>query len=77
MELFDIRSPYVQTLIQALRIINLDLADLPPPFLSLGNEALNRELVTQLRLLRSTLDAKLDQVERTQSRAIGPIRKFR
>ncbi len=76
-ELFDIRSPYVQTLIQALRIINLDLADLPPPLLSLGNEALNRELVTQLRLLRSTLDAKLDQVERTQPRAIGPIRKFR
>jgi len=54
-ELFDIRSPYVQTLIQAL----------------------SRELATQLRLLRSTLDTKLDQLERTRPRAIGASRKFR
>ena len=76
-ELFDIRSPYVQTLIQALRIMNLDLADLPPPLLSAGHEELSRELATQLRLLRSTLDTKLDQLERTRPRAIGPSRKFR
>jgi hypothetical protein len=76
-ELFDIRSPYVQTLIQALRIMNLDLADLPPPLLSVGHEELSRELATQLRLLRSTLDTKLDQLERTRPRAIGPSRKFR
>jgi hypothetical protein len=76
-ELFDIRSPYVQTLIQALRIMNLDLADLPPPLLSVGHEQLSRELATQLRLLRSTLDTKLDQLERTRPRAIGPSRKFR
>ena len=76
-ELFDIRSPYVQTLIQALRIMNLDLAYLPPPLLSVGHEQLSRELATQLRLLRSTLDTKLDQLERTRPRAIGPSRKFR
>jgi len=76
-ELFDIRSPYVQTLIQALRIMNLDLADLPPPLLSVGHEQLSRELATQLRLLRSTLDTKLDQLERTRPRAIGASRKFR
>ena len=76
-ELFDIRSPYVQTLIQALRIMNLDLADLPPPLLSVGHEELSRELATQLRLLRSTLDTKLDQLERTRPRAIGPSRNFR
>jgi hypothetical protein len=76
-ELFDIRSPYVQTLIQALRIMNLDLADLPPPLLSVGHEELSRELATQLRLLRSTLDTKLDQLERTRPRAIGASRKFR
>ena len=76
-ELFDIRSPYVQTLIQSLRIMNLDLADLPPPLLSVGHEQLSRELATQLRLLRSTLDTKLDQLERTRPRAIGPSRKFR
>jgi hypothetical protein len=76
-ELFDIRSPYVQTLIQALRIMNLDLADLPPPLLSVGHEELSRELATQLRLLRSTLDTKLDQLERTRPRAICPSRNFR
>jgi hypothetical protein len=76
-ELFDIRSPYVQTLIQSLRIMNLYLADLPPPLLSVGHEQLSRELATQLRLLRSTLDTKLDQLERTRPRAIGPSRKFR
>ena len=76
-ELFDIRSPYVQTLIQALRIMNFDLADLSPPLLSVGHEELSRELATQLRLLRSTLDKKLDQLERTRPRAIGPSRKFR
>ena len=76
-ELFDIRSPYVQTLIQSLRIMNLDLADLPPPLLSVGHGELSRELATQLRLLRSTLDSKLDQLERTRPRAIGASRKFR
>ena len=76
-ELFDIRSPYVQTLIQALRIMNFDLADLSPPLLSVGHEELSRELATQLRLLRSTLDTKLDQLERTRPRAIGASRKFR
>ncbi len=76
-ELFDIRSPYVQTLVQSLRIMNLDLADLAPPLLSVGHDESSRELVTQLRLLRTTLDVKLDQIERTQPRAIGRIRKFR
>ena len=76
-ELFDIRSPYVQTLVQSLRIMNLDLADLSPPFLSVGQDDSSHELVTQLRLLRSTLDVKLDQLERTQPRGFGPNRKFR
>jgi len=76
-ELFDIRSPYVQTLVQSLRILNLDLADLAPPLLSVGHDESSRELVTQLRLLRSTLDVKLDQIERSQPRAFGPVRKFR
>jgi hypothetical protein len=76
-ELFDIRSPYVQTLVQSLRILNLDLADLAPPLLSVGHDASSRELVTQLRILRSTLDAKLDQIERSQPRGIGPNRNFR
>ena len=68
-ELFDIRSPYVQNLMQTLRNLNLDLADLSPPLLRLTDRVnSSRELVTQLRLLRSTVDIKLDQFERS-----GPV----
>ena len=68
-ELFDIRSPYVQNLMHSLRNFNLDLADLSPPLLLLADRAnSSRELVTQLRLLRSTLDMKLDQFERSGPR---------
>ena len=76
-ELFDISSPYVQTLVQSLRIMNLDLADLSPPLVATGGDASSRELMTQLRLLRSTLDVKLDQFERSQARAFGPNRRGR
>lgn len=76
-ELFDIRSMYVQKLMHSLRNLNLDLADLSPPLLLLADRAnSSRELVTQLRLLRSTLDVKLDQFERTDV-AAGGGRKFR
>ena len=77
-ELFDIRSPYVQTLMHSLRNLNLDLADLSPPMLVLTDRAnSSRELVTQLRLLRSTLDIKLDQFERTDTRNQHSGREFR
>jgi hypothetical protein len=77
-ELFDIRSPYVQNLMHSLRNLNLDLADLSPPMLMLADRAnSSRELVTQLRLLRSTLDVKLDQFERSGSRSQESGRKFR
>ena len=76
-ELFDIRSMYVQKLMHSLRNLNLDLADLSPPMLLLADRAnSSRELVTQLRLLRSTLDVKLDQFERTD-RGVEGGRKFR
>ena len=66
-ELFDIRSPYVQGLMHSLRTLNLDRADLSPPLLRLADRTnSSRELVTQLRLLRSTLDIKLDQLERVE-----------
>jgi len=77
-ELFDLRSPYVQNLMHALRNLNLDLADLSPPLLLVTDRAnSSRELVTQLRLLRSTLDVKLDQFERSNSRNPVSGRKFR
>ena len=65
-ELFDIRSPYVQNLMHSLtqpepgpgRSVAADVGAGRP-----ANSS--RELVTQLRLLRSTLDIKLDQFERS------------
>jgi hypothetical protein len=77
-ELFDIRSPFVQNLMQALRNLNLDLADLSPLLLAMADRAnSSRELVTQLRLLRSTLDIKLDQFERSEPRNLEGARRFR
>jgi hypothetical protein len=77
-ELFDIRSPFVRSLVHSLRNLNLDLADLSPPMLTLADRAnLSRELVTQLRLLRSTLDIKLDQFERATPRTRESARTFR
>jgi hypothetical protein len=77
-EVFDIRSPYVQNLVHSLRNLNLDLADLSPPLLVLADRAnSSRELVTQLRLLRSILDHKLDQLERAESGNSQGGRRFR
>ena len=77
-ELFNIRSPYVQNLMHSLRNLNLDLADLSPPLLVLTDRAnTSRELVTQLRLLRSTLDVKLDQFERSEPGNPQGGRRFR
>lgn len=77
-ELFDVRSPYVQSLMRSVRNLNLDLADLSPPMLVLTDRSnSSRELVTQLRLLRSTLDVKLDQFERAVPRNLESGRRFR
>lgn len=77
-ELFDIRSPYVRNLMHSLRNLNLDLADLSPPLLAVTDRAnSSRELVTQLRLLRSTLDIKLDQFERMGPRRAESGRGYR
>ena len=78
-ELFDVRSPYLQSLMHSVRNLNLDLADLSPAMLRLTDRSnSSRELVTQLRLLRSTLDVKLDQFERaTEPRSLDRGRRFR
>jgi hypothetical protein len=76
-ELFDPRSPFVQSLMQSLRNLNLDLADLSPPLLLLSDRTKSsHEIVTQLRLLRSTLDIKLEQFERAPRNFLMG-RKFR
>jgi hypothetical protein len=76
-ELFDPRSPFVQSLMQSLRNLNLDLADLSPPLLLLADRTKSsHEIVTQLRLLRSTLDIKLEKFERAPRNFLMG-RKFR
>lgn len=77
-ELFDPGSPYVKQLLNSLRLINLDLADLSPPLLLLPDRDYSgQDLVTQLRLLRSTVDIKLEQFERVKPRAAESGRKYR
>jgi hypothetical protein len=64
-DLGDPQSPAVQNLVQSLRALNLDLADLFPPMLRLSSSpAIARELLVQLRLLHSTIQVKLDQFGR-------------
>jgi len=61
-DLADPQSPAVQKLIQALRTLNIDLADMFPQMLRLSESpAVARELLLQLRLLHSTIQVKLDQ----------------
>ena len=61
-DLADPQSPAVQKLVQTLRNLNLDLADLFPQMLRLSESpAVARELFVQLRLLHSTIQVKLDQ----------------
>lgn len=61
-DLADPESPAVQKLVQSLRTLNMDLADLFPPVLRLSESAaVAQELLVQLRLLNSTIQVKLDQ----------------
>jgi len=63
-ELFDPKSIHVQRLVSSLRTLNLDLADLFPPLLNVSeNPETGYEIITQLRLLHSTVQVKLNQFE--------------
>ena len=76
-ELFDPRSEYAQKLVNALRNVTLDLAELSPPLLDLSRSPQSsQELVTQLRMLRSAVDVKLSQFEQARHPGLLP-RKFR
>ena len=76
-ELFDVRSANFQSLVRLLRDLNLDLVDRSPLLAQTDRAGSGRELVTQLRLLRSTLDIKLDQFERSVPRNSEGVRTFR
>ena len=77
-ELFDVKSSYVRKLVANLRTLNLDLADLFPPLLDVSEaRADGHELVTQLRLLHSTVGVKLDQFDRAPHHSVIAERHFR
>jgi hypothetical protein len=77
-DVFDARSAYVRSLVSTLRNLNLDLADLFPPLLDVSEaRAAGVELVTQLRLLHSTVGVKLDQFDRSPRRGVNSERNFR
>ena len=77
-ELFDPKSAEVQKLIGTLRTLNLDLADLFPPLLNISEApAVSQDLITQLRLLHSTVQVKLDQFDRSPHRGVLAYRSFR
>ena len=70
-ELFDAKSAYVQNLVTALRTLNLDLADLFPSLLDVTQSPeTGREILTQLRLLQSTVQIKLNQFDRATLRGV-------
>jgi hypothetical protein len=77
-ELFDSKSAYLRRLVASLRALNLDLADLFPPLLDISHSAATgQDLVTQLRLLHSTVRVKLDQFDRAPHRGMSAARTFR
>ncbi len=70
-ELFDVRSGYVRKLIHSLRDMNLNLAELAPPLMKVAEAPeTGREMVTQLRLLHSTVEVKLNQFEQADRRSV-------
>ncbi|HKE09714.1 MAG TPA: hypothetical protein VKB48_17910 [Candidatus Acidoferrum sp.] len=63
-DIADPQSPAVVKLIETLRTLNLDLADVIPQMLRLSESpAVARELLVQMRLLHTTIQVKLDQFD--------------
>jgi hypothetical protein len=77
-ELFDPKSLNVRKLVSNLRNLNLDLADFFPPLLDVSQAPdAGHEIVTQLRLLHSTVGMKLDQFDRAPFRGDMNSRRSR
>jgi hypothetical protein len=58
-------SQYLRDLVAAVRSLHFDLADLPLPVLDLTKDAgLSSEFISGLKLLRGTLDVKLNELRR-------------
>jgi hypothetical protein len=58
-------SQYVRNLLGAVRDLHMDIADLPLPALELTRDPeLVSQMISGLKLLRSTLDVKLNQIRK-------------
>ena len=65
-------SQYLRALVAAVRNLHIDLADLPLPVLDFTKEPeLSAEFIAGLKLLRGTLDVKLNQLRRVK---VAPYR---
>ncbi len=77
-EVFDASSDYMRKLSHSILALNLDLADLTPPLVEVVQAPdARRDVITQLRLLRSTLQVKLDQFDRVKTHGLLPHRRVR
>ena len=77
-DVFDPNSSYVRKLVTSLRNLNLELGDLFPPLLKASRgRAAGADLVTQLRLLHSTVGYKLDQFDRSPRTGLLQQRNYR
>ena len=67
---FEQDARYLRDLLVAIRNLNFELADLPLPILELARDReLSTHLVSGLKLLRGTLDVKLQALRKVKSRA--------
>jgi hypothetical protein len=61
-------SEYLRKLLAAVHSLHLDIADLPLPALELAHDPeLMAQMVSGLKLLRTTLDVKLSQIRKGKS----------
>jgi len=67
---FENDSRYLHELLASIRNLHLDIGDLHLPVLAMTQDReLVRQLASSLKLLRSTLDVKLDQLRRGKAQA--------
>ena len=65
---FEGDSRYLRSLLVAIRNLHFDLADLPLPILELTKDhELSAEMIAGLKLLRGTLDVKLQQLRKVKT----------
>jgi hypothetical protein len=65
-------SAYLKSLLASIRNLHLDIVDLPMPALSLAHDReVLPQVVSSLKLLRSTLDVKLNQLRKGKPIGFG------